>query len=1170
MYGVGGIQYAARELSGTCGNRRYNFEILDENRPIAQTRNEIQHEDLSLVCSEQISVEDNEQFPIWTRKRKSSYSHEGRRDTHLSSKRYIPTRIHDPVCYTQAASVSLDNNTIDSEPVTPQMFLEYPITDDPDKASTTASSSKKSTPSSESVLSTATPYSSISLSESTEWVGSEKFSEDLISKGRSTSAEPTAGQRIIHQQIPAHFEQTSLNFDHRNASTIIDPSPRDQGNWAGESWIYSPILRPADRITTLSQYPCEFEVHCDLLSFMQRHFGEDSGSSTLGSVISLSGSARKAQATTAAEYLKSHWSETGQLTLDALQCAFNSEHHIFKVSHAEPNIDFDVCISKTICLRVVGSERSIREISRQLEWIGCAFRFSDGDRIEYSTAIQDSDHPTVIRFQQKPVPSNDDEFGCWFPLFTNAVIVHGFPVASRANDEEGLELSFDVMIALSGVQYSAIFKGGTILKGFSSMLIPTVSYDDSVQWHFWYSHTGDQLDYSEVPDKQRVLVSEIDMQKKRAFLGWCERAEIHLGTRGTKYTELKCSSALEPGEHMTWSGVAPSFNAGIFNTGIGLTFQLKFGARDGNIHFSREGSLQKIIGWAEKMPVILYEPEEMRGWLVPASGVILHMLHTRLVKTPCESGGLPIESTYADPTRNGPRAAFVALRSLVSPGPISSTDISKKYNGKAALNQPVEIILEIWGMLDVCLKETRERNQAAGTALPNLRTVFQGSQKLQGYEYMDIVDQDSSVRLKQKTIKTDHGGWVDLAKDIDCLVLFGCGFKDIIKPAPKSIPCQSWEKLPEGNDYLAASAAIIWHLSDRAGSRPTLKNLTTKLDPIQWRVPQGSKLFEKCEQYCSHPCRCKRLQRLVRQRNFGNTSPPTDLKIEGAILFGGGANKLTRNCKPSRVTVPEPSNIATSSQSGDTNPPTFTSVWKTSVSLAATSLDEEWEGDATQIQSAESTTNPPIFTPVQGNSASSVATSLDEELKCNTMHIQGPESTTNPSFFTPVLESSVSSATTPLDDEFMGDAMQIQSPESTTNPPTFTPILGSSAPSAATSPNEGIKGDAMQIQGPDSNPQPSKQSENVYLTPLPRRTKPPLKVSLESEKHAGHEGGSENSAPAEPLTEDHSVKCEDGTPPKEKPPKVLHGHNRSSSSNLRDMSSLPAKREDNGLQGQGG
>ena len=603
----------------------------------------------------------------------------------------------------------------------------------------------------------------------------------------------------------------------------------------------------------------------------------------------------------------------------------------------------------------------------------------------------------------------NDEFDCWFPLFTNAVIAHGFPIAPRANNEKGLDISFDVMIALSGVQYSATFEGGTILKGFSSMLYPTVSYDGSIQWHFRYSHTGDQLNYSEMQDKKRVLVSEKDMREKRAFLGWCERAEIHLGTRGTNYSELKYSSALELSSHMTWSGLTPSITAGISNICGGLTIHLKFGARDGNVHFSRKGSLQKIIWWAEKTPVIMYEPREKRGWLVPASGVILHMFHTRLAKVPFKRRGLSIDSTYADPSQHGSAAARVALGSLVSPEPTLLTPTSKESNGKAALTSLGEIILEIWGILEICLNDTQERNKAPAKVIRKPGTM------LQGYEYMDIVEEDSSIRLKEKIIDKTHGGWVDLAKDINCLVLFGCGFKDIIKPAPGSIPCQSWKKLPEKNDYLAASAVIIQHLLERAGSPSTQRNLTTKSDPVQWRVPQGSKLFESCDHTRELPCRCKRLQRLVRQRPFGTASPPGRLEIEGAILIGAPATKLIRGRKRSSLKLPDSFNIASSPQSGDEDPPTFTPILKSSSSSAATSIDEE----------------------------------------SNSSHY----------------------------------------------------------------------------------------------------------MSLESEKHAGHESGPENTAPTEPLTDLYSLKCDD-TPPKEKPPIVLFSHNRMSQSNLWDMYSLQAKRND--------
>ena len=44
---------------------------------------------------------------------------------------------------------------------------------------------------------------------------------------------------------------------------------------------------------------------------------------------------------------------------------------------------------------------------------------------------------------------------------------------------------------------------------------------------------------------------------------------------------------------------------------------------------SNNGPLGRIVGLAEKTPVVLYDQHERMAWLVPALEVILHVIHVR-------------------------------------------------------------------------------------------------------------------------------------------------------------------------------------------------------------------------------------------------------------------------------------------------------------------------------------------------------------------------------------------------------------------------------------------------------------------------------------------------------------------------------------------------------------
>jgi hypothetical protein len=167
-------------------------------------------------------------------------------------------------------------------------------------------------------------------------------------------------------------------------------------------------------------------------------------------------------------------------------------------------------------------------------------------------------------------------------------------------------------------------------------------------------------------------------------------------------------------------------------------------------------------------------------------------------------------------------------------------------------------------------------------------TIHLSSRKtLQGWEFMDIFAEISPLRLKEALIKKTCGGWLDLAIDIDAIILFASGFEDIIRPLEGSLEglCHMWRSVPKENDYLAASIPTIKKLFERSGSRLTKKHLTST--HLQWH--QGEVLFEHCrERVSSFHCTCERLQQVVPDSRLtvGTRCPAGPLEERGAVIFG--------------------------------------------------------------------------------------------------------------------------------------------------------------------------------------------------------------------------------------------------------------------------------------------
>jgi hypothetical protein len=532
--------------------------------------------------------------------------------------------------------------------------------------------------------------------------------------------------------------------------------------------------------------------------------------------------------------------------------------------------------------RVTGPLQILLEIGQQLAWLGSALRTSDTSQVGRSEAQILPLGPFSSDFQINftVYPLKESEVSCWHNLFVNPVIACGFPISVRV-DEVGLEIPIHMMAALAGASHAVEYEGGILLKGFSSMLVPQKRSGDSIQWHFIRNKDDSRLPFSAV-DKRcpgRALLKEVDLESvssTRAFLGWWGTTNTHLGTADANYENIDWTATKEPAACAMFSGGSIGFQN--FITG---DLQFSVGPKDSKLHISRTGPYQRIIKHASKTPIVLYDTEERRGWLVPTSAVIAHIAQTRNFREPFRIQQKLVQISPTDPKLE----IYEAAERMLSEN--SSTALDEDDNGNPNFYFR-DLVLGIWSMLERLMEKTIT---TAASAEPTLH--WPTRKNLQGWEFMDIVDERSPLRLKEAQIKKTCGGWVDLATDVNAIVLFASGFEDIIKPAQSSLKglCHMWRTVPKEKDYLTANIATINKLFEESGSRLTRKYLTST--HLQWH--RGTVLFEKCRTSCSlFDCTCDRLQQILPESGltFRPVVPPGKLDERGAVIFGQATHQL--------------------------------------------------------------------------------------------------------------------------------------------------------------------------------------------------------------------------------------------------------------------------------------
>ena len=141
--------------------------------------------------------------------------------------------------------------------------------------------------------------------------------------------------------------------------------------------------------------------------------------------------------------------------------------------------------------------------------------------------------------------STASDFPCWpstsdrffvLPGVDGSVSAHRFPLPPRGNEKD-LETSLAAIVRLTGIKYPVYIQGVTCLKGWLTLIYRVRASSDfgSIQWHLVESDSPE--DKRIVPDRAHVRnvanwrdVGLDLIRKSRCFVGYCNKANIHIGT----------------------------------------------------------------------------------------------------------------------------------------------------------------------------------------------------------------------------------------------------------------------------------------------------------------------------------------------------------------------------------------------------------------------------------------------------------------------------------------------------------------------------------------------------------------------------------------------------------------------------------------------------------------
>ncbi|KAL7658266.1 hypothetical protein ACMYSQ_004399 [Aspergillus niger] len=571
-------------------------------------------------------------------------------------------------------------------------------------------------------------------------------------------------------------------------------------------------------------FDISFRIRWDPLKFMIDEHYEDDPEEAIEYVITLTGSAMSAQAMTCGEYLRQVWPSTGPSVIklmkalvseerkgsdvlaDGTQLAFSSRPSIEQAS------SFDVWVDAR------GTAPILAEIGEQVAWLASALRSSSlspgtvaynrpfikfvkishqkGEENMKTTYLYDIGVEVYDEPDRREIANGD----CWHKLFGSPVVVEGFPIRRRVEQHsKGLEIPLEMMASLAGTRKINYFDGRVILKGFSTMLVPAKCSQSSVTWHLLYQKNGDHISYLKSEQLPRLDLNIQQLEKARHFLGWCPAARMYAGEADASYN-IRNSRLPRPSGDCILSNASLSASYGIIGSSA-----FRIGRKD--IKLPRNSYVKKIR-WISEKYTILWEITEKRGWLVNGAAALLHLVHTSLRQDDLSNASLLCLYNEGTQRTSASHRSDSALSVLLSQPHLELP----VYPGDD--QHTLKDLIE--DLYDYMERAITYQVKAIG---PDGNTYKQPRSALDGWDFTDMALERDPIYPRRAYLEEDGRSWVDFARSIHAIILFGRGFGEIIQPADAY--CPSWATLPHGKSYLGAAVADLYKIMEQYGDYDT-------------------------------------------------------------------------------------------------------------------------------------------------------------------------------------------------------------------------------------------------------------------------------------------------------------------------------------------------------------
>ncbi|KAG7426624.1 Vegetative incompatibility protein HET-E-1 [Fusarium oxysporum f. sp. raphani] len=676
-----------------------------------------------------------------------------------------------------------------------------------------------------------------------------------------------------------------------------------------------------------------YSLTLDLIGIMKKSGISGSCAKALPNILCLTGNWNEAQATTVSEYMNQTWPQSGMSMVPFPKTDTSDDPSGRAWTEGNGERSSSLCLLKgTVnpdCGRTARYEISARggyyavsEVGEQIAWLASVFQNHTGfvsimpSITNFSaSAVKNKSGSTIAVmgscsfyfFTRPETTYNPNQGFCWERLFGSRSIVRGYPILRRSIPKSGLEVPLLYAASIVGSSEVVQWDKRLVIKGFNMLMVATQVTSDVMVWHLLVSEKPEErisyldprLDHIDIRPSDEMSLRYIE--GKRHIVGWCTKATDFCGH----------STA----NHMIKPGGLPKASASIVvdklyiegGSPVTAGLMLDVNKKEQPFWLQREKDYPSFLNWVKLQPVVFYDVEERRAWLVDGASALLHLVRISLhldINDP--------ESAYDwvyDPSKvkdhwpgvGSRQAALQTLKSWenralnvyivnkhIDPNGVPVT----KYS---TFEERVKTILHsIEKLIDRQAQAASQDGIKISQALDPRRDVV-------GFDIVDIIDPSVPIYPRIQHLNSWGHGWIDLIPTIGITALFGRGFGDLIRADEPDLICPSWRSVPVGKDYLAASISTMQMLHEKRLLRmePGLigGELTKK---ITWVTAKEASLHCRClkrqgsndAQTTGAECNHNPVQFLAKRwwsRTIPHGLKPVQLGSldpEGAVIFG--------------------------------------------------------------------------------------------------------------------------------------------------------------------------------------------------------------------------------------------------------------------------------------------